>query len=545
MNATKRILSVAILLALILSMATGCGGGGNSAAEQEPAAPAEKPAEAEAVKEPVQGEFVAEETGFERVTAPGTLTVGTTGSVNGFDPAGVANTYGCDLVYEYLIRRDPETLEFVCGLAESYELVDDTTAVFHLRDNVYFSNGDKLTAEDVIFSVEHMLQSRTASNYMHIDFENSYCEDDLTAVFKFKYAYGPWESSFAICYIMSKNAADSMSEDDYWDKPVGTGPYYVVENVAGSHSTYALREDYWDADNLPEAKEITVRAYADTSTMFIDFENGVLDIVTNIGVTDVERLVSGGVSDCTYVIKSLPDNILLAMNSSNEYLQDENVRAAICYGVDFPAVGEAAKGVMYKDPTSSLPSDLPFYVNVGQYEYDPDLAREYLAASGYGAGDVTLTMIIDSNNVNDTIAEAVQAYLADVGIAVNIEAYDMQTAISHYREGDADLSCKQLPAGVTTMDPQAFYSTMQADTTNLSVLIAEDEFQALLDDSVYTNDTDARAAAYEQLQQWLVDNYWDPAVCESCACYAYRSYISNVDCLTPMQLLLKTVTFAE
>lgn len=488
-----------------------------------------------------------EETGFVRLTEDGTLTVGTTDTVYGFEPGASNNNLGMPLVYEYMIARNKETGLYEPMLCESFELTDPTTLVFHLRDNVYFSNGDKFVAEDVIWSFYNMYYggARTASYYEYIDFDNSYCEDELTAVFKFKYEYGPWESVFGSTAVTSKSVSAAMTEEDYWDNPVGTGPYSVVENVSGSHTTYALRDDYWNTEAIPEAKTITVRSYSDAATMFIDFENGVLDIVTNIATSDVERLVSGAVTDCTYAIQSLPDNILIAFNNNNEYLQNENVRAAICYGVDYAAVGEAAKGVMFKEATSALPSDLMYYSNVGQYEYNPELAQQYMDASGYAPGEISLRFIVVNNGVNNIIAECVQAYLADVGINVIVEAYDQATAVGYYREGSTDLCTKELPTGVADGDPATFFSTMKRGSTNICVVMHDEAFQEILDEATYTSDTATRAAAYAEAQQWLVDNYWNPAVCEVCACYAYRNYIDFVDGVTPLKLSLRYVSFAD
>lgn len=542
------ILSLLLAIVLVVTLLSACSGGGDnpSPTTSEPAAKEPSTEETTVPTQDVMGNKTTEDTGFERKTKEGTLTVGTTGAVVGFDTINSTNTFGNELVYEQLLNRNTDTMEFECVLADSYEYTDDTTLVFHLRNDVYFSNGEPLEAEDVIWSFQRIVESggRLAAYYTFIDYDASYCEDEYTVVFKLNYAYGPALANIALNAILNKTATEEMSDEDYWDKPVGTGPYSVVENISGSHTAYALREAYWNKDAVPEPELITVKSYSDTTTMFIDFENGVLDVITNIASTDVARLVNNEVTDCSYVLKSLPDTYLMTFASYCEPLQDINVRKAICHAIDFQAVGAAALGYMALPASSTMPSDLPWHVDVGTYEFNPELAAQYLSESTYSAGEISLSLVIVNNlPSNAVIAEAIQAYLAEIGIDVVVESYDMPTAIGKFMGGECDLTLKMLPTGVGTLDPQGFYSTLDIESTNQSVRVDSDEFQQYMRDSVYTTEAATREEAYTELQQWLYDNYMHPPVCESAACYAYRNYITHIGGVTPMQLRLRDVTF--
>ena len=228
----KKIFATLLCLAMLLSMAA-CGGGTTaastgsagtdtpaaSAAAQDNNAGAADAADAPAADEPES-------------TGPKVFRYGTDANSTTFDPASDLQTNsGSFLVHavgETLWTVDAEG-NMVPKLAESVEFADDDSSMtIKLRQSVKFSNGNDLTAEDVLFTLQHMMEMpRTASMYTWLDLDNSKAEDDYTVVL----AMNSYDASLtdmlanAGCMILDK---ESCEADPSYGWLYGTGPYKLA-----------------------------------------------------------------------------------------------------------------------------------------------------------------------------------------------------------------------------------------------------------------------------------------------------------------------------
>lgn len=494
---------------------------------------------------PAQGSTVNEEEVFVRQTAEGTLTVGVTESVDGFDPTASFYLTGLQLVYDPLMTIDPQSGEIVGVAAESWEYLDDCTLQIKLHEGMTFESGNPVTAEDALFSLERFITtgSRWSTFFSAINFEKCVIEDDRTFQLVTDEPYGPLLNYLATrcSAIVEKEYVQAQGDDAtfWWDSPNGSGPYTVVENISGSHTIYALREDYWG--DVPEADTITVKSYAETSTMFIDYENGVLDACFNVDTTNAERVMSGEVADTLWSVQPEKSNYVLALPEYTECFQDINVRKAIACAVDFEAVAKIACGVLYTPAFSTLQEGVPYHMEIGQYEYDPELAQQLLSDAGYESGDITLKMIVINSDDNLRMAEAVQAYLSVVGINLEIESYDLITCVMSYMAGETDIVINSVDNAI---DADQNYNTVKSNSTNLSVMLSDEELNTYLSDGCSSIDETTRAEAYANVQQWMFDNYWQLPICDKLACACYRPYITSFQLTSAATPNLRYVSFS-
>ncbi len=533
----KTIRLVAMLLALVFVLAA-CGSdtassAGAAAASSGPAASAASEAEAA----PLEEEVVAAQ---EVIANDGTLTVGWTTGVEGFDPISDNNYIGSFMVYESLFEMNPETQELEPLLVDTYEWVDDCTLHITLKDNVYFSDGDKLIAEDVLYSMYRYIElgSNLSTYFTVYDWDKCVAEDDLNLTLVTTEPYGPGLSN--LCRpVVNKSYVESCTKEDWWDKPCGTGPYTVKENVSGSHTTYVLREDYWNAANVNyDFNTITVRSYSEVSTMFVDFENGDIDVAFGISVSDAERVLGGEVN-CGYVVRSNNDVINLCLAETNPIFDDIKVRQAIAYAIDKDAVGEAAYGALTIPATSCISASLTaYYENVGAYEYNPEKAKELLAEAGYANG-FDLKMVIVNSAANQTLAEAIQFYLSEVGITLNIEAYPIPTAVPMFMAGEADVVLNQQNGGAYLLEPNQVFDTSRSNSTNLCVRITDETFNGYLENGLFSIDSKVRAENYKNAQKWQYENCRAIPIVEDSGCYVFSGKVKsfNVNSLTYPNLL--------
>ena len=550
----KKLVALLLALCMVLALA-GCGGiDAETAAKldailasveaidaslaEAPAAPAEA-----GIPEAIVG--TVENSNYVRQTEAGTLTIGTCKEIDSFDPVSSSCATGLFLVYDQLFYID-ENGEVQGMLAEEWEYQDSTHLYIKIHEAT-FSNGDPVTSEDCLWSMERMIteQSRWSTFVDFIDFEASEIINDREFVLHLKQEFGPGLSYLATRYtsVLNKEYVEATGTEAMWDQPCGSGPYTCTSNIAGSMATYALREDYWDTENMPEPKEITVRFYAESTTMFIDYENGVLDMAFVLGESDTERLVNGEVADTGYKIQSGLDVYGLAMPEYVPAFDDLRVRQAVAMAVDWDAVNEVGLGVLGSKATSILPEGVLYRIETGTYTYDPDAAKALLDEAGFDYSQVFEFVVINSET-NTRLAEAIQAYLAVVGIQVNVNACDWTTAVTHFMNNETDFVINSM--GCSTLDPAQQFDTVTVNSTNGSVRVTEEPMVTYLNTGLYSVDEEVRAEAYANAQTWMYDNIRQVAFAEPAYSYCYRPYISSdFWCSHPEVPNLRFVTFTD
>ena len=517
----KRTLALLLALCMIFALCA-CG------KTETPAAPAEDEAGTQT------GEAAAPEAGEAAEEKPasnfdGTLRVGISDSLGNFlkGSAMGENYVGNFLVYDCIFYHDTETKEVYSDILEDFYYEDDTTFVMKLKDNVTFSNGEKATSEDILFSFLNYAERRamTASIFATVDPEASYCEDELTAVVKFTQPWGPG------VYTVDPPLFDkSWCEEVGWDSelwmtgPVGSGPYKVVDYVTDSSVTLELRDDYWGDETMynPAIKKITVNYYPEISTLFIDLQNNAIDLALNIAEADYARGMKGieGIAVdrvSTYEVE------FLCMDIKNQYLQNEDLRKAIAYGVDWNVVADAGFGTLCDPATSIINSNSPFYKEEPGYSYDPDKSRELLA--DYGK-PVSFTMVINNSGYQPDIAEALQGYLSEVGIDMQIETYEFATFISKLINCEIAATINSNSGG---SDPSDSFTPYERNSGNACAEFRDEELLTLLEQAKNEADVETRKGMYKEIQQIVHDNFYFIPLYTGRTVYAVRNGITGVE----------------
>ncbi len=521
----KRTLALLLALCMIFALCA-CG------KTETPAAPAEDEAGTQT------GEAAAPEAGEAAEEKPasnfdGTLRVGISDSLGNFlkGSAMGENYVGNFLVYDCIFYHDTETKEVYSDILEDFYYEDDTTFVMKLKDNVTFSNGEKATSEDILFSFLNYAERRamTASIFATVDPEASYCEDELTAVVKFTQPWGPG------VYTVDPPLFDkSWCEEVGWDSelwmtgPVGSGPYKVVDYVTDSSVTLELRDDYWGDETMynPAIKKITVNYYPEISTLFIDLQNNAIDLALNIAEADYARGMKGieGIAVdrvSTYEVE------FLCMDIKNQYLQNEDLRKAIAYGVDWNVVADAGFGTLCDPATSIINSNSPFYKEEPGYSYDPDKAQEYLKASGYDGQSLTFKFVAMADADQQNMAEAFQYYMSELGITVNVEFYDFGTALQTWlQEGGTDFNFQESATGSPSAETYISLNALMVGYGAFPITtIDDDEFNAIAARLMGSVDTAERKAAAEELQDYAYEHALVIPMLEGYYAYGYNSNV--------------------
>jgi peptide/nickel transport system substrate-binding protein len=516
----KNVALLAIVMCIVMFAMTACGGsGGSGGGDGETASDSSSSDSAQS------GD-----------SGSRTLRVGTTEDGGSFNPWVGTATCASYLVFETVQMRqgDGSTIPW---LAESLSWPDPTTLEIKLRDDVYFNDGDQLQGEDIIYTFQQMVQdpsSPMASHFMVIDYDASTVSDDgLTITFKFNTEYGPFENYIDLAYVVNKSACEDWAPDDerWWDAPITTAPYSIVENVSGSHVTLKLREDYWNKENMPDWDEVIVNFYSDQTAMFVAFENNEIDLVLDVAANDEKRLESGDVSDpdnTKYEVISSKAELLLGLSPNRKEFADPKVREAIANVIDREAVGEAAYGGLYELGDSVIAPETKYHVTTGLYEGGVEYAKQCMAESDYPDGFDINVLVLSSENA---MWEVLQSSLAEIGINATVNATDMATAIPMWMQPDGtDIFSISVAGGNVLNEPYADLASFWKNGPYPSNQILDDDYNAIFERFVYTNDDATREAACAELQQWLHDNFQAIPVIIPSYTFAYKSnVISSCD----------------
>ncbi|MGA9350810.1 MAG: ABC transporter substrate-binding protein, partial [Anaerolineae bacterium] len=258
----------------------------------------------------------------------GSLTVAVAADVDGLDPhktVAAATFQITRNLYDTLVQVDPQS-RIEPDLATSWETsADGLKWTFHLRDGASFHNGRAMTAADVKYSFERILDPDTASprakDYQIIAAIET--PDDHTVVFTLSQPQAAFLSNLAYGWtaIVPQEAAETLR-----DHPVGTGPFQFVEWVPDSHVKLRRFEKYFLAD-VPYLDEVTFRVITDPAARLISLKTGEVDVVPEVPAQEIAGIKEEpGIK----VIQQPFNGIqLLAINNARAPFDDLRVRQAL------------------------------------------------------------------------------------------------------------------------------------------------------------------------------------------------------------------------
>lgn len=530
MKKLSKILALILAMAMVISMLAACGQRGADTEGGDADADAGSDVQ---IEDGGTGGTADEDSAYERKTEEGTLTVGTTAATEGFDCTVSTNYMGEQLVYETLFYINPDNGQVEGMLAEEWEYRDETHLYIKLHDEATFSNGEPVTCEDVIWSWYRTVESNgsEAQNLVFINWDDIEIINDKEMVIGYNYTFAPainFMCMFAWASVIDKSAMENATADDWWDSPVGSGPYTVVENVEGTGTTYALREDYWNAETMPEAQTIYVKNYADAATLMIDYETGALDVAFNLTTNDAERVLAGEVADTYYKTLNNCDVMSVAYPEYTEALQDIRVREALSIALDKEYVVEMVWGNLGSPTDGLLPAFLPQAISLEPVVYNPERAVELLADAGYDESNpLKLKVVIVNEAMLEDLATVIQQQWAQVGVELEVVSVDLPTAITHYMAGDTDIIFDK-GGGMSSYHPYEILQMSTVDSSNATIRITDETFNGYCTVGKTSLDEEESNQAYADAQTYLSENWIRCPLAEQFSMVIWRPYIADV-----------------
>lgn len=508
----KKVLALILACVLSLSVLAGCGGnttqsGGNASSGGDASASGtgdtSTPAEDSSL---VPAEGTSEET----------LRVACDGEPTSIFPNYVTNKTSNRVdscMFDTLVRWNDETKTVEPCLATEWEQIDDLHWQFTLRDDVYFTNGEKMTANDVIASLQASYDYTLNHYTLWLDPAECSVVDDTHVIIGLSRTYNNLPEILGCTYyaIFSAKAFEDVGNDEtvFAVNPVGSGPYMLESWSTGESLTLVRNDDYWG--ELPYYKYIEFSFISDPVARANALEAGDVDIAFNISTAQVEELQA---NDSLYVNvyeQNVGLPIWLTMKNTPS-LQDENVRQAIFLAIDKDLLTQAAySGYGTTSHSSVTGQSSPYYYESETYTQDVETAKQLIADSGWSAEDLTYTTYA-VNGASTAHLEVLKAQLAEIGITLNIETVDLTVMLEHSWVGE-------IPIGFAENDNwdvsrMLEFADSRIETSwNAYVGEGEEELHALIDAAWAASDEE-RYDAYAAVQQWLTDHWVCTNVCD-------------------------------
>jgi len=359
----------------------------------------------------------------------GTLTVAIAAPIDTLDPlmGGNVNIQNVGwTVYEGLTYLNAKQ-EVEPRLAESWDVVDPTTYVFHLRKGVTFQNGEPFNADAVIYSIQRLATPTFANSGQFQTIKNVEKIDDYTVKITTKSPDPLFLKRMGMnaANMYPPKYAEEAGVEGVSQKPIGTGPFMFKEWVRGEKVVFEAWPEYWGGPGIAKVQTLIWKSIPEDDARVAALETGEIDVAVSLAPTmlgpvmDNPRLrLSRALS--TRVFYLMFDNVGTGKGTP---IEDKRVRQALIYAIDRDAIVKAVfQGNAQVIATIIGPSQFGWNPDLAPLPYDVEKAKALLAEAGYPNGfEVSVGC---PTGVYANVAEACQAlvgYLNEAGVKATLQ----------------------------------------------------------------------------------------------------------------------------
>jgi peptide/nickel transport system substrate-binding protein len=414
-----------------------------------------------------------------------------------------------ELLFDGLVKRDAN-FHFVPALAESWQQPDPRTLIFHLRTDVRFHDGRPLTARDVLWTINSMIDAKNpgavitakAASYASID--SMQAPDDRTVILHLKHADN---------FLLNNLSTGAMgivpagSGKDFWQHPVGTGPFKFINQQIDQEVVIERNPSNWSV--TPKIARVRFAVVPDAITQSLELEKGSADLAINSLPMDSLPVLAARKD--LEVDDTIGTQIhYLAFNVRDPLLSDVRVRQAIACAINRNLIIQTLMLGHAQPAVSLLPkTHWAWTGDVPHYDYDPSRAERLLDQAGHprGAGGVRLHLTMKTSNDEGArlIAAVLQQQLSSVGIALDLRSYEYATFYSDITRSAFQMYSLRWIGGNEQPDifGYAFSTARFSPKGGNRGHYSNPQLDALLDDAAESADPARRRADYVNAQQIL------------------------------------------
>jgi peptide/nickel transport system substrate-binding protein len=423
-------------------------------------------------------------------------------------PAGMVLTH----IAETLLTMT-EDLEIAPLLAESWEFSEDGLALtLYLRKGVIFHDGTPFDAEAVKVNLDRFRKA-TYAFLLYPRVQSVEVLDKYTVRLQLDKPFAPLVSHLTHNFvaIVSPKQIAELAEGQEIMAPVGTGPFKFDKWIRGEFVRIVRNDNYWG--EKPYVDSVVFKVVPSDATRLVLLETGQVHAIMRVPPLDAPRLAA---TPGLEVVK-VPSvrTIYIAFNYQRAPWTDIRVRQALNYAVDKEAIVKEILGGAGGVSTAPIMPLIFGYSAQNSYPYDPEKARKLLDEAGIPWGfKCTLYHPTGRYMMDAAIAEAVQAYLREVGIEAELITMEWAAYLAFLRKPveEATFDMFMLGWGCVTLDADyglfpLFHTSEWAPRGSNRSFYSNPKVDALLEEARVTTDPEARKALYAE----VISILWEDA----------------------------------
>lgn len=427
-----------------------------------------------------------------------------------------------------LLRLDENTLEYIPNMAERYTISEDgLTFTFHLREDMKWSDGQPITAQDFKWTYDQVTDPVNEFPYLsQLEFITSYeALDDYTLQIKIDEVYAPALGQMVgLISPLPKHVWENLDWSDPETNPeinspsVVSGAYKLAEWRRDQYVIFESNENYW-YHGAPNIERYTIEIVPDQDIAYQKMKSSETDTgpITPANLDEARQL------EDIIVYEWWPAAarwLYIGLNMREGFpTHNINLRHGLSYAIDKRLLTEEVMLGQAKRLCSVFPETSWVYnPDVPCYEYDPDGALVEFAEAGYTFQDgklldesgeqLKLTLIYGPNTSQtlELIAITVQDYLREVGIEVEIQAMEWSTFLeaTSAEEPDWDMT---IGAWRATIEPHIMYTIWAEESIPQLNFVGyvNKEVESLFEEAGATYDTEFRRTKYQEVQRIIAE----------------------------------------
>ncbi len=438
-------------------------------------------------------------------------------------------------IYDRLLLADENMGVAGTAMAESYEMAEDgSQLVFVMRDDVLWHDGEKVTADDVKWSIEYSLKivgisPVFQSTFKAIEGAQAWIDgtaeeisgikvDGNTLTISFEKPAPDALLTFTQFNILPKKYfADvdplNFQQAEYFQHPIGSGPFMVDEVKMNEYTTLKPFDGYYNG--VADFSIYMTPGQADSDPNFVtNVLAGQMDYGYTKNVADYNALSS------LENISITPVNIrytrLFYMNQypkkdgTESPLKDVRVRQAIKYAIDMESIGKNMFGGGAIPANSLTPDGTDKVSGLNNYEYDPEKAKQLLAEVNWDPNTVLKVAYYYTDQMTVDLMSTIQSYLAEVGIKMEFQLLEgdlnslLWTPPADVVNGPRAVDWDMLYAAVAAMSLHEYYDRYMTGSSSNSYLPSNPDLDKLINNTL-VSDPEAQKEAFFELQKYEND----------------------------------------
>lgn len=432
------------------------------------------------------------------------------------------------VVFQGLLIADGNVTNVKPDLCEEYIISPDgKTYVFILKDNIYWHDGEKLTVEDVVWSLESCMKSSHINGYLQKGLKNiegveefqqgkaeyisgiSVEENDITIRLVEK--DGKFLTAIAQLAILPKHCLEDSIEEidhsDFWKQPIGSGPYKVEVANDGKEAVLTVNEKY--AGQIPQIKRVRYKVLENPDTDDFDFT-----------MTSDTETVNKFLKNPKYEVKKtnnlyyryLMFNLDGRSGERARLLQKKEVRQAFMLALDRKTILKKVYGEAAVPIEGGIPKSDSWYLpkSEDQISYNPERALQMLIDAEFDFNETIVLTRYHQDNMSVKLLEEIAACWNAIGIKTEIIPIDETMTDKIWKDTDwYDIGLKNLSA----VDYTEWYYEYASENQLWSVILNRTEFDPIIDSLDRTSMAKEKNRLYQEIQELETELVYKIPIC--------------------------------